>query len=193
MLLAPARISSIGALNQRSTAVSTTRLPTISTSTAGITVMPSSASTSLARKRPNGRPRRLSIIDLMTLRASTKASATSIVTLVTESAISTTSVRKSGDSVEVRSASQTIPPSIASSSTMPARISGGLSRNGRRGGLPGAGVERRGGLAAGRETELSFVGCATDVGYSLWPFSERISWAKSSTSRKSRYTDANRT
>ena len=41
MLLAPARISSIGALNQRSTAVSTTRLPTISTSTDGITVMPS--------------------------------------------------------------------------------------------------------------------------------------------------------
>ncbi len=157
MLLAPARISSIGALNQRSTAVSTTRLPTISTSTAGITVMPSSASTSLARKRPNGRPRRLSIIDLMTLRASTKASATSIVTLVTESAISTTSVRKSGDSVEVRSASQTIPPSIASSSTMPARISGGLSRNGRRGGLAGAGSSGPvGGLAAGRDTELSF-------------------------------------
>ena len=60
----------MGVLNHRSTAVRTTRLPTIDTSTAGITVMPSSASTSLARKRPNGRPRRPSKMDLMTLRAS---------------------------------------------------------------------------------------------------------------------------
>src|SRR5688572_32313954 len=50
----------------------------------------------------------------ISLRASTKASATSIVTLVTESAINTTSVRKSGDSVDVRSASQTMPPSMRS-------------------------------------------------------------------------------
>ena len=97
------------------------------------------------------------MIDLTTLRASTKASATSIVTLVTDSAISTTSVRKSGDSVDVRSASQTIAPSIASRSTMPARMSGGLSRNARRGGLPGAGSsDPAGGFAAGRDTELSF-------------------------------------
>ena len=41
-----------------------------------------------------------SIIDLMTLRASTNTSASSIVMLVAESAISTTSVRKSGDSVD---------------------------------------------------------------------------------------------
>src|SRR6185436_7253631 len=156
MRLAPARISSIGVLNHRSTAVYTTRLPTISTSTAGMTVMPSSDSTSLARKRPNGRPLRPSMIDLMTLRASTKASATSIVTFVTDSAIRTTSVRKSGDSVEVRSPSQTMPPRTASRITMPARISGGLSLNGRR--LPRA--ESRGagppGLEAGRDTELSF-------------------------------------
>jgi hypothetical protein len=88
------------------------------------------------------------MIALMTLRASTNASATSIVTFVTESAIRTTSVRKSGDSVEVRSASQTMPPSTASRITMPARISGGLSRKGRLAG--GAG------RAAGRDTELSF-------------------------------------
>src|SRR5262245_4492626 len=148
MLLAPTRISSIGALNQRSTAVNTTRLPTINTSTAGITVMPSSDNTSLARKRPKGSPLRPSMIDVMTLRASTNASATSIVTLVTDSAIKTTSVRKSGDSIDVRSASHTMPPSTASRMTMPARISGGLSRNGRRAGVAG--------LATGSDTELSF-------------------------------------
>ena len=86
MLLADERISSIGVLNQRSTAVSTTRLPTSSTSTAGMIVMPSIVSTSLARKRANGRPRRPSTIDLMTLRASRNTSARSIVRLVADSA-----------------------------------------------------------------------------------------------------------
>ncbi len=155
MLLAPARISAIGALNQRSTAVSTTRLPTIITSTDGITVMPSMASTSLARKRPNGRPRRPSINDLITLRASTNTSASSMVMLVAESAISTTSVRKSGDSVAVRSATQTMPPSAASRMMMPARISGGLSRNGRRAG------DATAGLTAGRDPVLSGFAVAT--------------------------------
>src|SRR5687767_1574598 len=140
MLLAPARISSMGALNQRSTDVITTRLPTIITSTDGMTVMPSMESTSLARKRPNGSPRRPSISDLTTLRASTNTSASSIVILVAESAISTTSVKKSGDSVEVRSASHTMPPSAASRMMIPARISGGLSRKGRRPGATAAGL-----------------------------------------------------
>src|SRR5687768_12144005 len=162
MLLAPCRISSIGTLNQRSTDVITTRLPTINTSTEGITVMPSIASTSLARKRPNGRPRRPSISDLMTLRANTKTSASSIVTLVADSAINTTSVRKSGDRVDVRSASQTMPPSAASRMMMPARISGGLSRNGRRPRAASAGAgAAAAGLAAGRDPVLIGLAVAT--------------------------------
>ena len=89
--------SSIGALNQRSALVRITSLPTISTSTDGISVMPRSTATSLARNRANGRARRRSTISLMMLRASTNTSAASIVTSATESAYSTTSTRKSGE------------------------------------------------------------------------------------------------
>ena len=50
----------MGALNQRSTLLRMRPLPTSNTSTAGISVMPSSTATSLARKCANGRPRRFS-------------------------------------------------------------------------------------------------------------------------------------
>ena len=78
--------SSIGALNQRSTLLRMSSLPTISTSTAGINVIPSSTATSLARKRANGSARRRSTTSLTMLRARTKTSATRIVRLVAESA-----------------------------------------------------------------------------------------------------------
>ena len=86
MRLAEASTSSIGALNQRSTAVSTTCDPTASTSTAGTSVSPSSSATSLARKRANGSARRRSTTSLTTLRARKNPSASSIMKLVALSA-----------------------------------------------------------------------------------------------------------
>jgi hypothetical protein len=86
MALAEVSISSIGALNHRSTLLRISSLPTSSTSTAGMSVIPSSTVTSLARKRANGSARRRSTTSLMMLRASTKTSATSIIRLVADSA-----------------------------------------------------------------------------------------------------------
>jgi hypothetical protein len=63
-----------------------TPLPAISTSSAGISVMPSMSATSLARKWANGRAFRFSTSSLTMLRASTNTSATRIVRLVAESA-----------------------------------------------------------------------------------------------------------
>jgi hypothetical protein len=78
--------SSIGALNQRSTLLRINSLPTTSTSSAGISVIPSSTATSFPRNRANGSARRRSTTSLTMLRASTKTSTTSIVRLVAESA-----------------------------------------------------------------------------------------------------------
>ena len=86
MRLADASTSSIGALNQRSTAVSTTCEPTASTSSEGTSVRPSSSATSLARKRANGRARRRSTTILTTFRTRKNPSASSIMTLVALSA-----------------------------------------------------------------------------------------------------------
>ena len=78
--------SSIGGLNHRLALLRMSSLPTMSTSTDGMIVIPSSAATSFERNRANGRARRRSTRSLMTLRASTKASATSIVRSATDSA-----------------------------------------------------------------------------------------------------------
>ena len=86
MPCAEASTCSIGALNQRSTLLRMSSLPTISTSTAGMKVMPSSAATSLARNRANGSARRRSTTSLTMLRASTKTSATRMVRSVADSA-----------------------------------------------------------------------------------------------------------
>ena len=85
-MLAELSTSSIGALNQRSTAVSTTWDPTARTSTAGTSVRPSSSATSLARKRANGSARRRSTTSLTTLRTRKNPSASSIMKLVALSA-----------------------------------------------------------------------------------------------------------
>jgi hypothetical protein len=61
-------------------------LPASSTSTDGTIVSPSSAATSFRRKRENGSPRRRSTTSLMTLRARTNTSASSIVTSTIDSA-----------------------------------------------------------------------------------------------------------
>jgi hypothetical protein len=74
------------ALNQRSTLLRISSLPIISTSTVGISVIPSSTVTSLNRKRANGSARRRSTTSLMMLRASTNVSATRIVRFVADSA-----------------------------------------------------------------------------------------------------------
>jgi hypothetical protein len=73
-------------LNQRSTLLRMTPLPAISTSTAGISVMPSISATSFARKCANGRAVRFSTSSLTMLRASTKTRATRIVRFVADSA-----------------------------------------------------------------------------------------------------------
>jgi hypothetical protein len=130
--LADDNTSSIGALNQRSVLLRISSLPTSSTRMDGISVIPSSTATSLARKRANGRARRRSTMSLMTLRARTKTSATSIVRSAIDSAYSTTSVRKSGDSLAVRRARVTSATSATTSRRMPASSSRGLSRMGRR-------------------------------------------------------------
>jgi len=85
-LFADDRISSVGALNQRSTLVRISSLPTRRTSTAGTNVMPSSSTTSFARNRANGSALRRSTISLMMFRASTNSSAASIVRSAAESA-----------------------------------------------------------------------------------------------------------
>ena len=54
-------------------------LPTISTRTAGTSVMPSSSATSFERNRANGSAFRRSTINFTTLRARTNTSAASIV------------------------------------------------------------------------------------------------------------------
>src|SRR5688500_16267544 len=132
MVFADERISSIGALNQRSMLVRISSLPTRSTRTAGMKVMPSSSSTSFARKRANGSPRRRSTMSLTMLRARTNTSAASIVRSAAKSAYKTNSLRKSGEKRDERLAMASSAASTPSSTTMPARISRGLSRNGRR-------------------------------------------------------------
>jgi len=84
--LADDSTSFIGALNHRSTLLRITSLPTRSTSTAGMIVIPRSTVTSLARNRANGSPWRRSTNSLTMLRARTKTSATRIVRFVAESA-----------------------------------------------------------------------------------------------------------
>src|SRR5688572_1023841 len=134
MRSAEVNTSSTGALNQRSTLLRMSSLPTSRTSTAGINVMPRRTATSFPRKRANGRARRRSTISLMTLRASTNARPSRIVRSATQSPYRTNSVRKSGDSPAERFASATMPTRAASRTIMPARMSRGLSRSGRRGG-----------------------------------------------------------
>src|SRR5690349_1327824 len=132
-------------LNQRSVVFRISSLPTRSTSTDGTIVRPSSAPTSFRRNRENGSPRRRSTASFTRLRASTNASASSIVASAIDSAYSTTSVRKSGLICVDRSASVIIAIRLTSRRTMPARMRRGLSRNGRRSGDAGAGGTRRGG------------------------------------------------
>jgi hypothetical protein len=132
-------------------------LPTISTSTLGTTVSPSIASTSFARKRENGSPRRRSTTSLTMLRAKTNTSATSIVRSAADSAYSTTSLRKSGFSSVERSARRAIANSAAMSTKIPSRMRRGLSRNGRRSAVPPAGAGRAGsvGRVASRRVLMS--------------------------------------
>src|SRR5262245_45799902 len=139
----------MGALNQRSTLLRISSLPTSSTSTAGISVIPSSTATSFARKWANGSERRFSTNSLMMLRASTNTSPTRIVRFVADSAYSTNSVRKSGARVAERLASASRLTRAATSTTMPVRISLVLSRNGRRGAGAGLGVGGAAGLGCG--------------------------------------------
>ncbi len=77
---------SIGGENQRLAALRMISLPTSSTSTAGMSVRPSSAATSLARKRANGSARRRSTTSFRMLRASTKTSASISVRSATDTA-----------------------------------------------------------------------------------------------------------
>src|SRR5688500_3386148 len=134
---------SIGALNHRSMLLRINSLPTASTSSAGTSVMASSTVTSFARKRANGSARRRSTISLMMLRASTNASATSIVRFVAESAYRTNSATKSGASSEERVARASSPTSAATSTAIPSSRSLVLSRNGLR---PCGAELRRGGV-----------------------------------------------
>src|SRR3954454_9707804 len=132
-------------LNQRSVVLRISSLPTPRTSTEGTMVRPSSAATSLRRNRENGSPRRRSTTSFTRLRASTNASASSIVASAIDSAYSTTSVRKSGLSCVERSASVIMAIRLTSRRMMPARIRRGLSRNGRRSTGGGPSGSRRGG------------------------------------------------
>ena len=75
MAFADVRTSETGWLNQRAVVCRINSEPASRTSTEGTMVSPSSAPTSFRRKRENGRPRRRSTKSLMTLRASTKPSA----------------------------------------------------------------------------------------------------------------------
>ena len=86
MLLAEARISSIGALNHRSTLLRMSSLPTMSTSTAGTSVIARSRATSLPLNLAKGSARLRSTTILTTLRPRTKSRATSIVRSATDSA-----------------------------------------------------------------------------------------------------------
>jgi hypothetical protein len=86
MAVAELSTSSIGALNQRSTLLRMSSLPTSSTSTAGMRVIPRSTATSLPRKRANGSARRRSTTSLMMLRARTTSSASSIARFVADTA-----------------------------------------------------------------------------------------------------------
>src|SRR6188472_1974588 len=132
MAFADVSITSIGWLNQRSTLVRMSSLPTISTSTAGTTAIPSRTATSLALKRANGSARRRSITSLRMLRVSTKANATRMVRFVAERAERTKSVRKSGASVEEPRPIASSTASATINATIPASNSGVLSRNGLR-------------------------------------------------------------
>ena len=79
-------IVSTGSANQRAVLLRINWPPTRSTSTDGTIVRPSSASTSFARNRENGSPRRRSTTSLMMLRASTNTSAMSIISTPADSA-----------------------------------------------------------------------------------------------------------
>ena len=119
-------------------------LPTSSTSTAGISVIPSRRKTSFARNRANGKPRFRSTSILTTLRASTNTSPTSIVRSTTDSEYRTNSLRKSGASWLDRLSSSIMPASASTRAKMPSSTWRGLSRNGRRGrGEAGAGAVGR--------------------------------------------------
>ena len=85
MALAEVSTAETGWLNQRVVVWRISSLPASSTRTDGTIVRPRSAATSFRRKRENGSPRRRSTNSLMTFRASTNNSASSIVTSTIDS------------------------------------------------------------------------------------------------------------